>query len=383
MSYTLIGRLQTRVVSVMPALLVALALQRWWAIELVALMLGIGLVLDAIVYDRVLAYQPAWLALPLGALELGLVYGAMRWLQLMAPLRWALGLYAIGWVAAQLFGHAVFPRLHLEYAEDGGELGRRGALTAVAVAAIIVSGLGAAYAVRPPTVHLHGTIQGPLVIRHAQTLVGGTVRGGILIRANKVTLRNVTVIGGENGIDVLDSHHVMLDNVRIVGVTLDGIHVRRSSVMIENCKITSPSGPWVQGIDISFSMDKEMSMVEGCTIVGVREGIVTHMTMVDVMHNHIGATSLRGITMGEMSMGAINHNDVLGAHGVGIICLDHSECSIEHNTIVGTRADPSGDASRAGVAIEAHYFAKAKVKHNTVIASPGGVQAFDGSTVTP
>jgi hypothetical protein len=383
MSYTLIGRGQTRVVSALPALLVALTLQRWWAIELVALMIGIGLVLDVAVYHRVLAYQPAWLALPLGALELGLVYGAMHWLELMAPLRWALGLYAIGWVAAQVFGHAVFPRLRLEYAEDGGELGRRGALTAIAVGAIVISGLAGAYAVKPPTVHLHGTIQGPLVIRHAQTLVGGTVKGGILIRANKVTLRNVTVVGGENGIDVLDSHHVMLDNVRVVGVSLDGIHVRRSSVMIENCKITSPNGPWVQGIDISFSMDKEMSMVEGCTIVGVREGIVTHMTMVDVMHNHIGATSLRGITMGEMSMGAISHNDVLGAHGVGIICLDHSECEIEHNTIVGTRTDPTGDSSRAGVAIEAHFFAKAKVKHNTVIASPGGVQAFDGSTLTP
>jgi hypothetical protein len=382
MSYTLIGRIQTRVVSVLPALLVALALQRWWAIELVALMLGIGLALDVAVYHRVFTYQPAWLALPLGVLELGLVYGAMRWLELMAPLRWALGLYAIGWVAAQLFGHAIFPRLRLEYAEDGGELGRRGALGAVAVATIVAGGLGAAYAVKPPTVHLHGTIQGPLVIRHAQTLVGGTVKGGILIRADHVTLRNVTVVGGEDGIDVLDSHHVMLDNVRIVGVSLDGIHVRRSSVMIEDCKITSPNGPWVQGIDISFSMDKEMSMVEGCTIVGVREGIVTHMTMVDVMHNHIGATSLRGITMGEMSMGAISHNDVLGAHGVGIICLDHSECEIEHNTIVGTRTDPTGDSSRAGVAIEAHFFAKAKVKHNTVIASPGGVQAFDGSTVT-
>jgi hypothetical protein len=383
MSYTLRGRIQTRVVSIIPALLVALALHRWWAIEITALMLGIGLLLDAVVYHRALAYQPAWLALPLGAFELGLVYAAMRWLDLMAPLRWALGLYAIGWVAAQLFGHVIFPRLHLEYAEDGGELGRRGALTAVAVAAIVLGGLGAAYSVRPPTVHLHGTIQGPLVIRHAQTLVGGTVRGGILIRANHVTLRNVTVVGGENGIDVLDAHHVLLDNVRIVGVSLDGIHVRRSSVMIENCKITSPSGPWVQGIDISFSMDREMSMVEGCTIVGVREGIVTHMTMVDVVNNHIGATSLRGITMGEMSMGAINHNDVLGARGVGIICLDHSECSIEHNTIVGTHTDPTGDSSRAGVAIEAHFFAKAKVKHNTVIASPGGVQAFDGSTVSP
>jgi nitrous oxidase accessory protein NosD len=382
MSYTLTGRIQTRVVSLIPALLVALALQRWWAIELTALMLGIGLVLDLGVYHRALAYQPAWLALPLGGLELALVYGAMHWLDVMAPLRWALGLYAIGWAAAQLFGQAIFPRLRLEYAEEGGELGRRGALTSVAVAAIVVSGLGAAYAVKPPTIHLHGTVQGPLVIKHAQTLVGGTVKGGILIRANNVTLRSVTVIGGENGIDVLDSHHVMLDNVRVVGVSLDGIHVRRSSVMIENCKITSPSGPWVQGIDISFSMDKEMSMVEGCTIVGVREGIVTHMTMVDVTHNHIGATSLRGITMGEMSMGAINHNDVLGAHGVGIICLDHSECSIEHNTIVGTRTDPTGDESRAGVAIEAHFFADAKVKHNTVIASPGGVQAFDGSTVT-
>jgi hypothetical protein len=383
MSYTLRGRIQTRVVSIIPALLVALALHRWWAIEITALMLGIGLLLDVVVYHRALAYQPAWLALPLGALELALVYAAMRWLDLMAPLRWALGLYAIGWVGAQVLGHAIFPRLHLEYAEDGGELGRRGALTAVAVAAIVLGGLGAAYSVRPPTVHLHGTIQGPLVIRHAQTLVGGTVKGGILIRANHVTLRNVTVIGGENGIDVLDAHHVMLDNVRIVGVSLDGIHVRRSSVMIENCKITSPGGPWVQGIDISFSMDREMSMVEGCTIVGVREGIVTHMTMVDVVNNHIGATSLRGITMGEMSMGTIDHNDVLGAHGVGIICLDHSECSIEHNTIVGTRTDPTGDSSRAGVAIEAHFFAKAKVAHNTVIASPGGVQAFDGSTVSP
>jgi hypothetical protein len=114
MSYTLRGRIQTRVVSIIPALLVALALHRWWAIEITALMLGIGLLLDVVVYHRALAYQPAWLALPLGAFELGLVYAAMRWLDLMAPLRWALGLYVIGWVAAQVFGHAIFPRLHLE-----------------------------------------------------------------------------------------------------------------------------------------------------------------------------------------------------------------------------------------------------------------------------
>ena len=108
--------------------------------------------------------------------------------------------------------------------------------------------------------------------------------------------------------------------------------------MIEDCTIPSPRGPWVQGIDISFSMDKGMSMVEGCTIVGVREGIVTHMAMVDVTHNHVGATTLRGIDDGRDVDGHDRAQRRLGAHGVGILCLDHSECEIEHNTVVGTRA---------------------------------------------
>jgi len=82
-----------------------------------------------------------------------------------------------------------------------------------------------------------------------------------------------------------------------------------------------------------------------------------------------------------MSMGSIKHNEVVGALGVGILCLDHSECEIDHNTVAGTRRDPSGDGSRAGVAIEAHFFAHADVADNTVVASPGGVSAFDGSVI--
>ena len=173
---------------------------------------------------------------------------------------------------------------------------------------------------------------------------GGVVKGGILIRANHVTLRDVTVVGGENGIDILDAKHVMLENVRIVGVELDGIHVRRSSVMIDGCSISSPKGPWVQGIDISFSMDKEMSMVEHCTIVGVREGVVTHMSMVDVEpQQDRRRRRCAGSRMGEMSMGAIRHNDVVGAHGVGIFCVDHSECEIEHNTSPALAGDGTDD----------------------------------------
>ena len=33
------------------------------------------------------------------------------------------------------------------------------------------------------------------------------------------------------------------------------------------------------------------------------------------------------------------------------------------------------------MAIEAHYFANATLGHNTVVASPGGIAAFDQSTI--
>jgi hypothetical protein len=365
MSYTLTGRIQSRLASALPALAVALALHRWWALELVGLMLALGLVLD-LAYDRLLDYQPGWLALPLGAFELALVYGGMRAFGIMAPLGWAFALFAIAWTSAQFFGHALFPLLRLEYAEAGGELGRPGAAAAAAVALVVVGGLGAAYAVRPPTVHLHGVVQGPLVIRHAQTLVGGTVRGGIIIRASHVTLRDVTVVGGENGIDVDGVSHVMLDGVHVVRPSLDGIHVRRASIMIKDCTVSAPRGPWVQGIDISFAMDKEMSMVEGCTIVGVREGIVTHWVMADLRHNTVTDTTLRGIDMGEMSMGTIAHNHVSNVKGVGILCLDHSECEIHDNEVAHSQ-----------VGIMALYFAQAKVHDNRSAEA----LAVDGSTI--
>jgi len=230
MSFTLRGRIQTRLAAAVPALLVAIALQRWWAIELVALMLAIGLALD-VVYDRAISYQPAWLALPLGAFELALVYGGMRLLGIAAPLSWALGLFGIAWASAQVAGHAAFPRLRLEYGESGGELGRAGALTAVAVAATVFGGLGAAYATRPPTVHLHGTVQGPLVITRSEVLTGGVVKGGIVVRANHVTIRHVTVVGGEYGIDVEHAQHVTIDHVRVVRSQLDGIRATDAGVM--------------------------------------------------------------------------------------------------------------------------------------------------------
>jgi hypothetical protein len=381
MSYTLTGRIESRLASGAPALLVALALHRWWALELVALMLLIGLALDVAVYHGLLAYQPGWYAVPLGAVELGLVYGAMRGLDIMAPFWGALGLYGFAWASAQLLGHAVFPCVRLEYGESGGELGRAGVLTATAVSVIALGGVGADWSVQPPTLHLHGTVQGPLVITHAKTLVGGTVKGGIVIRADHVTLRHVTVIGGARGIEIEHADHVMLDHVHVVGNTLAGIYALDAGVMIDHCTVAAPTGPHVSGIQIMYSMGRSMSMVEHCTVAGTREGIATHSSMVDVMHNRVVDTSERGILLGEMSMDRAHHNDVVAPNGIGIICMDHSSCEIEHNTITGAKVDGSDNATRRGVAIEAYFYAEAQVHHNTVVASPGGVRSFDNSTI--
>jgi len=52
-------------------------------------------------------------------------------------------------------------------------------------------------------------------------------------------------------------------------------------------------------------------------------------------------------------------------------------CDITHNTITGALVDGNQNPSRQGVAIESYFYAEAHLRHNTVVASPGGVKALD------
>ena len=385
MSYTLRGRLESRLAAAALTLALALvlaALERaWWPVELAALMTVVGLVLDAELYHRLLPYQPGWVALPLGALELTLVLILARALGIAAPLRPALGLFAAGWLVAQILGHAALPRLRLSYAEDGGELGRAGPALAAAVLVVFACSGGVAWAQQPPTVHLAaGVHQGPLVIDRPERLVGDTgavVRGGIVIRSDDVTVRNVTVLGGENGIDVTSADRVSLDGVTITGARLDGIHVRDSSVTIRDCTVDSLGNRWAQGIDISFSMARSPSTVEGCSVVGGREGIVVHTTHAMLLRNRVSRTGLYAISLTEMSMGGIASNDVHGARGVAIYCGDNSECEIDDNVVTGTQ--PGG--GRNGYGILVHYNSRATVRGNRLVSSPGGMAALSNAQI--
>jgi nitrous oxidase accessory protein NosD len=389
MSYTLRGRLESRMAAVLVPLLVACALaaalQSWWPVELAALMLGIGLALDLLVYDRWVDYQPGWLGALFGVVELGVVMAAVRALDIAAPLAGALAFYAGAWVLAQVLGHAGYPLLWLSYAERGGELGLAGAAAAALSLAALIAAGGFAWAKLPPTVHLsEGIHQGPIVITRREHLVGeqgAIVRGGIVIRADDVRVRDVAVLGGEYGIEVDDATNVVLDGVRVVGATLDGIHVRRSRVTIRDCTVDSPPG-WTQGIDISFSADKGMSVVEGCTVVGGREGILIDSSEALVKGNRVSGTSLRAINMNEMAMGMIEENEVVGALGVGIFCGDQSECMVHRNHVSGTRADrASGDLALMGYGIESHYRSTAELSDNELVGNARRIGTFAGARV--
>ena len=379
MSYTLRGRIESRLAALLPvvaaACVLTAVLHRWWPVQAVGLMAAVGLALDVLAYDRLLRYQPAWAALPFGAVELGVLLGLMRVLGVMAPLWQALALFGSGWLLAQIFGQAGFPLLRLGYAEEGGELGRVGLVAALAVVLALAGAGATAYAGRAPVVRLDaGVHRGPLVITRREILVGepgAVVRGGIVVRANDVTIRNVAVVGGENGITVDSVHGTVLDGVSVSGAKLDGIHVRAAGIMIKNCNVDMHGNPLGQGIDIGYNMNMGMSMVEGCTVVGGMEGITTHSSMTDIVHDRVSGTEQQGISVTEMSMGTVMDSEVSGALGIGIYCNDRSMCMIEHNTVVGTRPDiASGNPTRRGFGILASFQSEADLRGNQIRSNP-------------
>ena len=389
MSYTLRGRLESRLAALaLPlgaAYLISAAAGAWWPVGLAAAMLAVGVALD-LAYHPLLPYQPGWAALPLGLLELGAVMAVVLGLGVRAPLAVALGLFAAAWVLAQVLGHGLLPWWRLSYAEDGGELGRMGAVVALAVALPLVAAAALWYAHLPPVVHLaSGVHRGPLVIDRRERLVGdpgAVVVGGLVVRHSDVTVSHVTVLGGENGIVVDEVDNVVLDHVRVLRSKLDGIHVRRAAVTIRNCFVDMRGMPFGQGIDISYGTDKGESVVKGCHVIGGQEGIVTHSAMAMLTHNRVESTSLRGISMTEMSMGGVEHNTVRDANGVGILCGDHSMCEIHRNDVAGTRPDTAvDDLTRTGFGLVVQLGAEAELSRNDIANNPSALGVFFNSVV--
>ncbi len=390
MAFTLRGRLESRFAVVLAPLcgacVLALVIHRWWPVELALLMLAVGAALDALVYHRIFSYQAGWLALPFALVELAVVMGLAIALDVDPPLLPAFAFYTGSWLLAQTLVHAGFPLTKLSYGEDGGELGRGGVGAATAVVTLAAAAGGVAWATQPPTYFLAtGVHEGPLVLDSEQTLEGAqgaVVQGGIVISADGVTVRDVTIIGGEHGIQVDDASRVLLERVTVTGATLDGINVRRSSVTIRDC-IVEMDGEYTQGIDVSFGFDLAPSVIDGCRVSGGQEGIVTHFAHALVRENRVTGTSMRGITLTEMSMATVEENEVEGALGIGIFCGDYSVCQIEDNYVAGTRPDlTSDDGTRRGYGIVAHFGAEARLADNRLHGNARTTGSFSRASIS-
>ena len=167
----------------------------------------------------------------------------------------------------------------------------------------------------------------------------------------------------------------------MIGSTMDGIHVRRSHVTIRDCEVASLASEYGQGIDISFSFDREPSLVEDCQIHGAWEGIVSHSSRLSLKENTVRATTSRGIAVTEMSMGNVERNSVESAQGIGIFCGDYSMCKIERNVVSGTTPDhTTEDAMRDGYAIQAHFYARVELEDNRLNDNVHRHGAFAGAT---
>jgi hypothetical protein len=191
-----------------------------------------------------------------------------------------------------------------------------------------------------------GLYVGPVVVRRPVTLigpatvVGGTDRPTITIRASKVNLADINVMGGETGIFITRASSVRLENVRVVGALRRGIDISQASVQLHRCQVSALVSPFAWGIGVVNSMGRAPTTIEGCSITGGQEGIVSHASTVFIRDNDVRSTTLRAISVTEMSQGDVDQNRIDQVVGTGLYCGDHSVCNLRGNRVHGTTAQP-------------------------------------------
>ena len=317
MSYTLRGRLETRLAAAAPARsssprCLAPVLHAWWPLELAGLMVGIGLAArrDALppaapvparlgrAAARAARARPGHGAPP-AALELERAAPARRSPSSPAP-------GSSLQVLAPRGPPAPPPHLARGRRRARPRRSRRSPPRRPSRSSPCWASPGRRS--RPTVTLAAGVHQGPLVLDHAQTPRRRAGRGrraaGSSITADDVTIRDVTVRGGEYGIEVDGAESVVLDGVVVEGAELDGINVRRGQVEIRDCTIRSLPERLHAG---------DRHLVRLRPRAEPRRGLHRHRRAARgssrtsraslIRDNRVTGTELRAITMTEMSMG--------------------------------------------------------------------------------
>jgi hypothetical protein len=219
-----------------------------------------------------------------------------------------------------------------------------------------------------PGTHAPFTVTRPGAVVEAAP--GAVVSGPIRISADDVTLRDLEVAGGESGIVVERVEGAVLEGVTVGRAELHGIEVVDASARIEGCRVHGLRSPYGQGIEIRNASTRSPSVVEGCSITGGQEGLVTHSARVEFRENGVTGTTLRAIAITEMSEGVMRDNQVYGVTGSGLYCGDMSHCEIVGNTVREISSDGSGVRSRDGYAAVGWYHSTLRLRDNAFDVPP-------------
>ncbi|HEX6261587.1 MAG TPA: right-handed parallel beta-helix repeat-containing protein [Actinomycetota bacterium] len=208
---------------------------------------------------------------------------------------------------------------------------------------------------------------------------GAVVSGPLVVRADGARLQGLTIQGGETGVLVREADDVVLRGVLVEGAADHGIEVVNASAWIEGCVIRRLTGGMAQGIEIRNANGRPRSVISGCAVRGGMEGIVSHVSRLEAVDNVVTGTTVRGISITEMSEGLVEGNVVRDALGSGIYCGDMSHCEVRRNTIRDIESDGSGITSRSGYGVVALYYATMRVHQNELVDVPNRVGTLVGS----
>ena len=229
---------------------------------------------------------------------------------------------------------------------------------ATLAAAIAEAPDGAAIHVAPGRYPEQIIIERPISIIADQGRVelGGPAEGSVIYIAetHHVTIRGLTVMGGDIGISIFASSDVIIAENSILGSRYRGVQVLNGSAYIIDNEIRPAFEPYVIGIRVANASSWPRSLISGNIVDHVGAyGIAINFAGADIEDNIIRGGQRAGIAINEMSIADVTNNAVSNAPRYGILITDMSHAVVTSNQVVGA-LEP----------IKLQYHAEAELKDN-------------------
>jgi hypothetical protein len=205
------------------------------------------------------------------------------------------------------------------------------------------------------------------------------LRGPATVRAEP----GAVVAGGSTGVLVRGTDGVVLEDLVVIGPDLHGIEVVDASATVAGCRVEGLRSPYAQGIEVRNANGRPRTRIRGCAVHGGQEGIVSHVSRVEVVGNEVRGTTMRGIAVTEMSEGLIEGNRVRDVAGAALLCGDMSHCEVVGNDVRGVADQGRGSRSHSGHGVSVLFSSTARLRGNSLEATAAApVGLYTGSVTT-